>query len=53
MMHLAKLQVYLVKYDKGVKLKVIFFTGKGGVGKSTSSALFAYKLAKAGNSVLL
>jgi len=34
-------------------LKVIFFTGKGGVGKSTSSALFAYKLAKAGNSVLL
>ena len=34
-------------------MKVIFFTGKGGVGKSTSSALFAYKLAKAGNSVLL
>jgi len=34
-------------------LKVIFFTGKGGVGKSTSSAVFAYKLAKAGKSVLL
>ncbi len=34
-------------------MKVIFFTGKGGVGKSTGSALFAYKLAKAGNKVLL
>lgn len=34
-------------------MKVIFFTGKGGVGKSTSSALFAYKLAKAGKKVLL
>ncbi len=34
-------------------MKVIFFTGKGGVGKSTSSAVFAYKLAEAGKSVLL
>jgi len=34
-------------------LKVIFFIGKGGVGKSTSSAIFAYNLAKAGNTVLL
>ncbi len=34
-------------------MKVIFFTGKGGVGKSTSSALFAYKLVKAGKKVLL
>ncbi|MCK5201063.1 MAG: ArsA family ATPase, partial [Spirochaetales bacterium] len=34
-------------------MKVIFFTGKGGVGKSTSSAIFAYKLAKAGKSVFL
>ena len=34
-------------------MKVIFFTGKGGVGKSTSSALFAYKLAKSGEKVLL
>jgi len=34
-------------------LKIIFFTGKGGVGKSTSSALFAYKLVKAGKKVLL
>lgn len=34
-------------------MKVIFFIGKGGVGKSTSSAVFAYKLAKAGNSVFL
>ncbi len=34
-------------------MKVIFFTGKGGVGKSTSSALFAYKLAKSGKRVIL
>ena len=34
-------------------MKVIFFTGKGGVGKSTSSALFAFKLAKSGKKVLL
>ncbi|RKX98037.1 MAG: ArsA family ATPase [Spirochaetes bacterium] len=34
-------------------MKVIFFIGKGGVGKSTSSAIFAYNLAKAGNTVLL
>ena len=52
MMHWQKLQIYWVKY-KGFKLKVIFFTGKGGVGKSTSSVVFAYKLAEAGKSVLL
>ena len=34
-------------------MKVIFFTGKGGVGKSTSSALFACKLAKSGKKVFL
>lgn len=34
-------------------MKVILFTGKGGVGKSTSSALFAYKLVKSGKKVLL
>lgn len=34
-------------------MEIIFFTGKGGVGKSTSSALFAYKLAKTGKRVLL
>ena len=34
-------------------MKVIFFTGKGGVGKSTSSALFSYKLAMSGKKVLL
>lgn len=34
-------------------MKVLFFIGKGGVGKSTSSALFAYKLAKSGKKVLL
>jgi len=34
-------------------LKVIFFTGKGGVVKCTSSAVFAYKLVEAGKSVLL
>lgn len=34
-------------------MKIIFFIGKGGVGKSTSSAIFAYNLAKAGNTVLL
>ncbi|MBN2656994.1 MAG: ArsA family ATPase [Spirochaetales bacterium] len=34
-------------------MKVIFFTGKGGVGKSTSSALFACKLAEKGYSVFL
>jgi len=34
-------------------LKILFFTGKGGVGKSTNSALFAVQLAKAGYTVLL
>ena len=34
-------------------MKVLFFIGKGGVGKSTGSALFAYKLVKAGKKVLL
>lgn len=34
-------------------MKVIFFTGKGGVGKSTSSALFASKLAAMGKRVFL
>jgi arsenite-transporting ATPase len=34
-------------------MKVLFFAGKGGVGKSTSSALFALKLAKSGHKVLL
>lgn len=33
--------------------KLLFFTGKGGVGKSTTSSLFAFHLAKAGYSVLL
>jgi len=51
-MRLQRLQIYLVKYE-GVKLKVIFFTGKGGVGKSTSSAVFAYKIARTGKTVLL
>ena len=34
-------------------MKLIFFAGKGGVGKSTNSALFAYRTASAGKSVLL
>ena len=34
-------------------MKILFFVGKGGVGKSTSSALFAVKLAKNGKKVLL
>jgi arsenite-transporting ATPase len=34
-------------------MKVLFFAGKGGVGKSTSSALFALKLAGSGRKVLL
>lgn len=34
-------------------MKILFFTGKGGVGKSTSSALFAVKLARSGFKVLL
>lgn len=34
-------------------MQIIFFTGKGGVGKSSSSALYAYKLAKSGKRVLL
>ncbi len=34
-------------------MKILFFVGKGGVGKSTSSALFAVKLAKNGRKVLL
>ncbi|MQY77420.1 MAG: AAA family ATPase [Spirochaeta sp.] len=34
-------------------MKVLIFVGKGGVGKSTSSALFAFKLAKSGKKVIL
>ena len=33
--------------------RILFFTGKGGVGKSTNASLFAYHLAAAGHSVLL
>jgi arsenite/tail-anchored protein-transporting ATPase len=33
--------------------RILFFIGKGGVGKSTNASLFAYHLAKAGRSVLL
>ena len=33
--------------------RILFFTGKGGVGKTTNSSLFAYHLARAGYSVLL
>jgi arsenite-transporting ATPase len=36
-----------------VNARMLFFVGKGGVGKSTSSSLFALKLARAGNRVLL
>ena len=34
-------------------MKVLFFVGKGGVGKSTNAALFALKLAQSGRDVLL
>ncbi len=34
-------------------MKILFFVGKGGVGKSTTSSLFATKLALSGKSVLL
>jgi arsenite-transporting ATPase len=34
-------------------VKIFFFAGKGGVGKSTTSALFALKLAKSGRKTLL
>ncbi len=34
-------------------MKVIFFTGKGGVGKSTNSSLFALKTAQSGKKVVL
>ncbi len=34
-------------------MKILFFVGKGGVGKSTSSALFSVKLAAGGNTVFL
>ncbi len=34
-------------------MKLVFFAGKGGVGKSTNSALFAYRTALSGKSVLL
>jgi arsenite-transporting ATPase len=33
--------------------RVLFFVGKGGVGKSTNSSLFALKLARSGKQVLL
>lgn len=36
-----------------MKARVLFFVGKGGVGKSTSSSLFALKLARSGRRVLL
>ncbi len=34
-------------------MKILFFVGKGGVGKSTSSALFAVRLAKNGKKIFL
>jgi len=34
-------------------MKILFFVGKGGVGKSTNSALFAVKIARSGKKVLL
>ena len=34
-------------------MKIVFFAGKGGVGKSTNSSLFAYKTAGLGKRVLL
>lgn len=34
-------------------MKILFFVGKGGVGKSTASSLFAMKLANSGKSVIL
>jgi len=36
-----------------VNARVLFFVGKGGVGKSTNSSLFALKLARGGKRVLL
>ena len=36
-----------------MKARVLFFVGKGGVGKSTNSSLFALKLARSGRQVLL
>ena len=36
-----------------MKARVLFFIGKGGVGKSTNSSLFALKLARTGKQVLL
>jgi arsenite-transporting ATPase len=36
-----------------MKARVLFFVGKGGVGKSTNSSLFALKLARRGKRVLL
>ncbi|MBA7666166.1 hypothetical protein ES703_74243 [subsurface metagenome] len=34
-------------------MKILFFVGKGGVGKSTNAALFALKLARSGKKVIL
>ena len=34
-------------------MKILFFTGKGGVGKSTNASLFAYRLARTGKRVVL
>lgn len=34
-------------------MRILFFVGKGGVGKSTNSALFAVKLAESGRRVML
>ena len=39
--------------DEPIHARVLLFVGKGGVGKSTSSSLFALKLARAGKRVLL
>jgi arsenite-transporting ATPase len=36
-----------------VNARVLFFVGKGGVGKSTNSSLFALRLARSGKQVLL
>ncbi len=42
-----------MKLEELLNKKVIFITGKGGVGKSTTSSAIAYKLANEGNKVLI